>query len=75
KEWKNKSVIIETTPTPDWTISERHFPIPGLAIASGGHMGIVDYDGFWIHANSYYVCKTIELGFVGRPTEILRERE
>lgn len=75
KEWKNKSVIIETTPTPNWTISERYFPIPGFAIASGGHMGIVDYDGFWIHANSYYVCKTIELGFIGRPTEILRERE
>ena len=74
-EWKSSAFVIDTNPKPNWEFFAGGNPVPGTVVASGGHMGILDYDGFWIHANSYYVCKTIQLGFVGRPVQMLRERK
>lgn len=49
-------------------------PEPGLAITAERHMGILDYDGYWINAGSYFVHKRIKIGEADYPTSAFRKR-
>ena len=74
-EWKDSTFCIDATPDPDWIYLSRFIPEPGLAITSSGHMGVVDYDGYWIHANEKVISKSLKIGTDGYRTKTLRKRK
>ena len=74
-EWEDPSFVIDTTPKPDWKHSLTRTPCPGMVMTSQGHMGIFDYDGFWITAGEFFVSKWVRLGLSFYPPKTFCERK
>ena len=73
-EWKAESVV-KCAPTPFWIVSLTN-PEPGQIVLGHSHMGVLDYDGFWINAGTSRVHKNLFLSQEEKyKTEQLNVRE
>lgn len=61
KEWSNSAETIRCTPLPYWSVFGEK-PIPGTVICGKSHLGVLDYDGYWINANAEEVHKRTRIG-------------
>jgi len=73
-EWKNAGFSIAEKTGRYWVFLKNSPPEPGLAITAERHMGILDYDGYWINAGPYFVHKRIKIGEADYPTSAFRKR-
>lgn len=60
-EWSDSSEIIRCVPLPYWSVFGEK-PIPGTVICGKSHLGVLDYDGYWINAGEEEVHKRTRIG-------------